>query len=131
MEYLSDDLERVLNEREPVKQFTNFSDETKHKLCDPGTPFHEWDYLCFDLLKYNTLHLKTYSTIGDGITHWSRAERDSLWNCDEVCDELTPEDFPRGEVGRRRLHRTGDGIKRTFEPVASGIGSVRVGCLQC
>ena len=43
MASLFKDMQRVLNEREPPRRFTDVSDEKKGKLCDPQTPFHEWD----------------------------------------------------------------------------------------
>ena len=88
MASLFKDMQRVLNEREPPRRFTDVNDEKKGKLCDPQTPFHEWDDVSLTLLKekipngvFFPLILPLYNLAGNG--HCI-----PRWNVYEVCSEL-------------------------------------------
>ena len=85
MASLFKDMQRVLNEREPPRRFTDVSDEKKGKLCDPQTPFHEWESLSHQLLteKLPLVSLLHFLPATDKPLHMPR------WDFDEVCSELT------------------------------------------
>ena len=88
MASLFDDLQPVLNEQEPARRFTDVSDEMKQKLCDPQTPFREWDSLSFDYLRDFGLPIPDPPTLRRSTNQSSREGRVPLWSCDEVCGEL-------------------------------------------
>ena len=87
---LLEDLQSVLNEQESAKRFSvpDASDEMIQKLCDPQTPFREWDSLSFDFLKDFGLSIHTFPTLCRSTDQSSRERFDPLWSCDEVCGEL-------------------------------------------
>ena len=90
MASLLEDLQSVLNEQESAERFSvsDASDEMIQKLCDPQTPFHEWDSLSFDYLKDFGLSIPTFPTLYRSTNQSSREGRVPLWSCDEVCGEL-------------------------------------------
>ena len=88
MASLFKELQLVLNEQEQTKRFTDISDEMKQKLCDPQTPFREWDSLSFDFLEEIAQYNCFFPKIRRPADYSSREGRDPLWNCDEVCEEL-------------------------------------------
>ena len=88
MASLFDDLQPVLNEQEPARRFTDVSDEMKQKLCDPQTPFREWDNLSFDFLKEIAKYNQFLPQISRPADYLGRERYDPLWNCDKVCGEL-------------------------------------------
>ena len=85
---LFENLEWVLNESELARRLTDVSDEMMQKLCDPQTPFREWDKFSYDFLKENEKYNQFYPIFGCSVTRPSPEERGPLWDCDEVCDEF-------------------------------------------
>ena len=90
MASLFKDLQSVLDKQESAKRFSvsDVSDEMKQKLCDPQTPFREWDSLSFDYLKEFGLSIPIFLTLYYSTNQSSREGRVPLWSCDEVCGEL-------------------------------------------
>ena len=88
MSSLFQDIECVLNETYPARRFTDVSDKMREKLCDSHTLFHEWDVLSSEFLKENAISTQIYPINGRKYTQSRHEERDTLWNCDEVCGEL-------------------------------------------
>ena len=90
MASLLKDLQFVLNKQESAKRFSvsDASDEMLQKLCDPQTPFREWDSLSFDYLKDFGLSIPIFPTLYRSTNQSSHEGRDPLWSCDEVCGEL-------------------------------------------
>ena len=90
MATLLEDLQFLLNKQESAKRFSvsDASDEMIQKLCDPQTPFREWDSLSFHLLKDFKLPAHIFPMLNRLTNQSSRKGRDPLWSCDEVCSEL-------------------------------------------
>ena len=90
MASLLKDLQSILNKQESAKRFSepDVSDEMKQKLCDPQTPFREWDNLSFDFLKEIAKYNQFFPQISRPADYLGRERYDPLWNCDKVCGEL-------------------------------------------
>ena len=90
MASLFKDLQSVLDKQESAKRFSvsDVSDEIKQKLCDPQTPFREWDSLSFHLLKGFKFPAHILPILKRSTNQSSHEGSDPLWSCDEVCSEL-------------------------------------------